>query len=143
MTGSSGQALQLQHQLWCSSDDANTPMRTVHAGNYKSACTVAVTGGPVPLKQLAVTSGGTTATCNAAVLAAGGSTSCTFTRQLTGAEVTAGSLTVSVTATATPDVTSAATITDVADTDSLSQTRTARLSLEHSSPQMPLTTVGE
>lgn len=121
------------------------PAVTVHADDvtYEADCTVTVTSGHVPLKQLAVTSSGTTATCVASTLAAADSTTCSFTQQLPEAEVIAGSSTITITAAAAPDVASSASISDVAATGNVSQTRTACLSIVHVAPETTVTTMGE
>jgi hypothetical protein len=108
------------------------------------SCTVTVTNdGDVPLKQLAVTSGSDTVTCVATTLAAAASTTCTFTHQLSAGEIAAGTSTFAITAEAAPDVTSTATIDVVTAADSLTQTRTAQLKLEHASPAATVTALGE
>jgi hypothetical protein len=112
------------------------------AGDYQVDCTATVTGGLVPLQSLVVTSDAVTATCAATSLVAT-DTTCTFTRQYTAAQAAAGSSIIDVSATAAPDVTSSATITAVTADDSVTQTRTARLSIVHTDPGSTVTTVGE
>jgi hypothetical protein len=95
---------------------------------------------------LAITSDSVAATCGATTLAAA-STTCTFTQHYTTAEVTAaaGTSAIIVTANAAPDVTpdTGVTIVDVTATDTLTQTRTAHLSIVHANPGTTVTTVGE